>query len=181
MTAIAGVAQGGKVWIGADSAGVADWALTIQRAPKVFLRGPYIIGYSSSFRMGQILEHSFEPPAPPRRRGQLARFMVVNFVDALRAAFKTAGWGTNKDGREWGGFFLVGARGRLFRIEDDFQVSEAADCFDAVGCGSELARGALYATRGQAPRKRVDLALRAAERCNAGVRGPFHVLEGGAR
>ena len=39
------------------------------------------------------------------------------------------------------------------------------------------ALGALFATQGQDdPRERVLTALRAAERFNAGVRGPFHVL-----
>jgi hypothetical protein len=42
-----------------------------------------------------------------------------------------------------------------------------------------VAVGALFATAGlsMAPRERVTLALRAAERFNAGVRGPFGCLE----
>lgn len=58
----------------------------------------------------------------------------------------------------------------------DYQVGEARDGFDAVGCGSEAARGALFATRNLKPEARVRLSLRAAERCNAGVQGPFLVL-----
>jgi hypothetical protein len=68
--------------------------------------------------------------------------------------------------------------GQLFAVYDDYQVGRAADGFAAVGCGDEIALGALYATAGTGlkPRKRVLVALNAAERFNAGVRGPFVCL-----
>lgn len=50
--------------------------------------------------------------------------------------------------------------------------------YAAVGCGEEIARGALFATRAAKlrPEKRAVVALEAAERFSAGVRGPFKVL-----
>lgn len=180
MTAIAGLAQGGRVWLGGDSAGVDGWQLACRRTPKVFRNGPYLVGYTTSFRMGQVLEHSFRPPAPPRRPGHLQRFLVVEWVDTLRSALKAAGWATAKDGQENGGVFLVGVRGRLFYIASDFAVLEPTDGYDAVGIGDQLARGALYATRGQRPDRRIRLALLAAQRHSGGVRGPFTILSTGA-
>lgn len=47
----------------------------------------------------------------------------------------------------------------------------------AVGCGDQIARGALYGTQMQPPKERIRIALEAAERFSAGVRGPFIILE----
>lgn len=175
MTVIAGLIDGGAVLIGGDSAGIAGYQLTVRRDPKTFVNGPYVIGFTSSFRMGQILRHAFTPPSPTG--GDLERFMCTAFVDALRAALKDGGWGRVSDGQEEGGTFLVGVAGRLFEIENDHQVGEAVDGYAAVGCGADVALGALYASAdtGLPAADRIILALRAAERHSAGVRGPFTV------
>ncbi|KKO71831.1 hypothetical protein AAV32_09670 [Kerstersia gyiorum] len=58
-----------------------------------------------------------------------------------------------------------------------YQVGEAASGYDAVGCGADIALGALCATTGMADHNsRIGLALHAAEAHSAGVRGPFTVL-----
>lgn len=63
-------------------------------------------------------------------------------------------------------------------MESDYQVGQAVDGYAAVGSGDSIALGALYATAGMGmkPRRRVKLALRAAERFSAGVRAPFICL-----
>jgi ATP-dependent protease HslVU (ClpYQ) peptidase subunit len=105
--------------------------------------------------------------------------MATRFIDALRECLKTGGWAAKANDREEGGTFLVGVHGRLFAVYDDYQVGKAADGFAAVGCGDQIALGALYATAGTglSPRKRVKTALAAAERFSAGVRGPFVCLK----
>ncbi|WP_433233811.1 hypothetical protein [Actinomadura nitritigenes] len=171
MTAIAGLVHDGRVHLGGDSAGVGGYALTVRADAKVFANGPYVMGFTTSFRMGQLLRWSLEAPHP---KGDLEKFMSTVFVDAVRETLKDGGWLRKDSEREGGGTFLVGVRGRLFTIESDFQVGEAADGYAAVGCGHDLALGALYATSGQRkPRRRLRLALEAAERFSAGVRGPF--------
>lgn len=176
MTAIAGLVHGKRVYIGGDSAGVAGWSLTVRADSKVFVNGPYAMGFTSSFRMGQLLRYSFKAPAP---KGELSKFMATKFVDAVRETLKSGGWLKKDADRDEGGTFLVGVSGRLFMIADDFQVGEAVDGFAAVGCGHELALGALHATADLElpPKKRLRLALQAAERYSAGVRGPFTTLE----
>jgi len=54
MTCIVGIAQEGKVWIGADSAAVSGQDIRATALRKVFRRGQFLIGYTSSFRMGQL-------------------------------------------------------------------------------------------------------------------------------
>ena len=174
MTCVVGLTHKGSVYIGADSAGVQGWALTVRADEKVFSRGPFLMGFTTSFRMGQLLRYKLE--VPEQVGTDVPGFMATVFIDAVRECLKAGGWATVKDGNESGGGFLVGYRGRLFTIGNDFQVGEAVDGYDSVGCGDELAKGVLFATKGKHPVKRVETALRAAEAHNAGVRAPFHVI-----
>jgi ATP-dependent protease HslVU (ClpYQ) peptidase subunit len=59
----------------------------------------------------------------------------------------------------------------------DYQIARPGDEFAAVGCGEDIALGAMYATRHLPPAKRIEMALEAAERFSAGVRGPFITLD----
>lgn len=178
MTVIAGLVDSGSVLIGGDSAGIGGYQLTVRRDSKTFTNGPYVFGFTSSFRMGQIIRHAFTPPEPT---GDLEAFMCTAFVDELRKALRDGGWARIEQAQEQGGCFLVGVSGRLFKVDGDFQVGEALDGFDAAGCGDDLALGALYATAdsGLAAEDRLMLALRAAERFSAGVRGPFSLTREG--
>lgn len=168
--------DGGKVYIGGDSAGVADYSLTVRADRKVFRNGDFIMGFTSSFRMGQLLAHAF---TPPKRHPDtdVYKFMVTDFINSVRDCLKAGGFATKQNEVESGGMFLVGYEGRLFSVQDDYQVGENLDGFDACGCGCEIAFGALYANRSSKPKDRVRIALEAAERFSAGVRGPFHFEE----
>ena len=173
MTAIVGVVHDGRVYIGGDSAGSSEYRITQRADPKVFRNGLYVMGFTTSYRMGQLLRHAFEAPAPT---GDLDKFMSTTWIDAVRECLKTGGWASRENEQESGGTFLVGIRGRLFSIGGDYQVGEAADGYDAVGSGNEIALGAMYATVGQPPKQRIRVALEAAERFNPGVRGPFTIV-----
>jgi hypothetical protein len=153
-------------------------SLAVRADTKVFRNGKYLFGFTTSFRMGQLIRHALEPPTPPKTPGQLDRFMSTTFIDAIRDCLKAGGWARRDNDREEGGTFLVGVRGRLYSVEEDFQVGQAADGYAAVGSGAAVALGALYASAlmPMSPRRRVKVALRAAERFNAGVRGPFVCL-----
>lgn len=180
MTCVAALVYGDTIFMGADSAGVdGGFNLTVRADQKVFINGDYIIGFTSSFRMGQLLRYSFKPPKFRPDEKELYEFMVTNFVDAVRKCLKEGGYVQVKDGEEAGGCFLVGTQGRLFQIESDFQVGESMQTFDAVGCGRAYALGAFSATHAMDPEKRVRLALEIAEKWSAGVRGPFIILTKG--
>ena len=174
MTAIAGLVHDGHVTIGADSAAVGGWNLTIRADPKVFRNGHYLIGYTDSYRMGQLLRYGLQPPEP---KGDLLQLMCTGFIDAVRRCLDEGGWSQRKESQEQGGTFLVGVAGRLFTIHQDYQVAEAADAYAACGCGIDVVLGAFHASRsGRASATaKVRAALTAAEHHNAGVRGPFIV------
>lgn len=178
MTAIVGLVSDGRVLLGGDSAGVAGYSLTVRRDAKVFASGPYVYGFTDSFRMGQLIRYAFQPPAPTLDDEQLDRFLATTWVDALRKTLRDGGWAHIEQAQEQGGSFLLGCRGRLFHIAGDFQVGEPADGYDAVGCGADLALGALHATTGSGMfvEDRALAALRAAEYHSAGVAGPFTLV-----
>jgi hypothetical protein len=187
MTCIVGIPDGTNVWLGGDSAGVAGYSLVVRADQKVFRSGEFVMGFTDSFRMGQLLRFSLKPPAC-EEGSDLFAYMCGPFVDAVRDCLKAGGYARRRDETEEGGNFLVGYRGRLFEVCSDYQVGETASGFNAVGCGAAVALGALEAQRMLAPEtsQRPDSrlcpelsllrALHAAEAWNTGVRGPFHVV-----
>lgn len=182
MTCIAALVDNGRGFMGADSAGVGGYSLTIRADAKLFERDGYVIGFTSSFRMGQLIRYRIQLPQLPGAGADLERFMVVEFVEAIRAGLKEGGCARKKDDVETGGTFLVGLRGSLFCIHDDFQVCRARTGYDACGCGYDLALGSLHTTRklrGLEPKQRVLLALEAAAHHSTGVAPPFYVLSAG--
>ena len=175
MTCIVGLRHGNKVYLGGDSAGITGWDLMIRKDPKIFISGDYAIGFTTSFRLGQLLQFRLKLPEPPRTQSRLYPFMVNEFVEAARECLKAGGVATKEKEAEQGGTFIVGVRGRLFTVESDYQVIEPAVPFAAVGSGAPYALGSLATSKGS-PLARVRQALAVAERFSAGVRGPFRVL-----
>src|SRR5689334_11937895 len=121
MTCIVGVAHEGRVVIGADSAGVGGLDLMIRADRKVFRNGDFIMGFTSSFRMGQLLAVKLKPPRH-HPGDDPWRYMVDEFVEAARSCLSNGGFAAKSNNVESGGQFLVGFKGRLFDIESDFQV-----------------------------------------------------------
>lgn len=173
MTCIVGVAEGESVMIGGDSAGVSGWDLTVRADTKVFRVGPYVMGFTTSFRMGQLLRYSFRPPEPDA--WDVDAFMATAFVNEVRQCLKDGGYARAKDGGEHGGTFLVGYKGLLYAIEDDYQIARSQDGYMAVGSGRDYALGSLHSTGGP-PHVRVQRALEAAAHHCAAVAAPFTIL-----
>lgn len=174
MTCIVAITDGKKVYMAGDTAGVGGFSISRRKDPKVGKVGKFVFGFTSSFRMGQILLYDFKPP---KIRGKdLYEYMVVDFTKALREALKDKGFATVSSGTESGGVFLVGLKGRLFCVESDYQISESQHDFMAVGCGRDLALGSLYTTRYHediTPEERLTVALDAACEFSAGVCSPY--------
>jgi ATP-dependent protease HslVU (ClpYQ) peptidase subunit len=184
MTCIVGLESGGNVYIGADSAAISGLALCVRSDTKVFRNGPFLIGFTTSFRMGQLLQFKLEPPDHPAGMSTF-EFLVTIFVDRVRSCLRTGGFAKRKEEQELAGSFLLGYRGSLYSIDSDYQVARAADGISAVGCGAHIALGALHALNAitettmhqtLTPHKRLEIALDAAQRWNSAVRSPFVIL-----
>lgn len=176
MTCIVGLEKDGAVYIGGDSAGVSGYDVTIHSEPKVFRNGPMLIGYTSSFRMGQLLEHVLQIPDNDGLDDM--RYLVSVFIPALRECLKSNGFAEIDKNAESGGTFLLGYNGKLYKVASDYQVSRSADGFDACGCGESYALGAMMdAQRRLPPRMAVEYALEISYYFSVGVRPPFCVVE----
>jgi ATP-dependent protease HslVU (ClpYQ) peptidase subunit len=177
MTCIVGLLDKGNVYIGGDSAWVsAPYDTKIIANEKVFKNGDFIFGFTSSFRMVQLLRYSFVPPERDKNMDTY-EYMVSVFIEAIRLCFKNGGFTKVSNNEELGGTFLVGYDGRLFGVDSDFQVWEQTCGYDAIGCGWAFALGSLYSTNSLPPEERVLQALKASEEFNSAVRGPFNVVK----
>jgi ATP-dependent protease HslVU (ClpYQ) peptidase subunit len=195
MTCVVGLEEHGRIYVGADSAGVSGTNLCVRADPKVFQTGPFLIGFTTSFRMGQLLQYRLSPLVQPPGM-EADEFMTTIFIDSVRRTLKEGGYARRKEEQEFAGAFLVGYRDRLYCVDSDYQVGRAIDGYTAIGCGAQLALGAIHALntinaisdcqtcvqssiREQSllpPEERIRIALQAAERWNAAVRAPFIVL-----
>lgn len=176
MTCIVGIEHTDGVIIGGDSAGVAGWSVTTRADEKVFYVGTcldYLMGFTSSFRMGQLLRYRLGVEDPDL--DGLDRWMSTIFVDAIRACLKEGGFSKIENNEETGGSFLVGVAGRLYEVGCDFQVGRSVDGYLSIGCGADLALGSLHTTAQYeiAAKERVRLALDAAAHLSGGVCPPF--------
>lgn len=175
MTCIIGLTHEGKAYVGADSATVAGQLVRVTNLPKVFKNGKFIIGYTGSFRMGQILQHHLSV------RGQYEDetddvYMVRAFAEAVRDILKDKGYAKVDNNVESGGFFIVAYKGHVYDIDNDFQVNEMADGFSATGCGEHFALAALKAFEDLPPKERILKALEITAYFSGYVIPPFHVL-----
>ncbi|HEY4760545.1 MAG TPA: hypothetical protein VIH42_08195 [Thermoguttaceae bacterium] len=174
MTCIVGIERTGASFIGGDSAVSDTWTVRQSSVRKVFRKGDYTIGYTTSFRMGQILEHMI--PFPECKE-PTEDFMVRDFVESVRKGFKEFGYAKIESNEETGGQFIVGVQGTIFEIDSDYQVCRHADGLYAVGSGFSFALGALKALDLLDPMQRIATALEISSYFNAYVKPPFVILK----
>ncbi len=179
MTCIVGIADGkGGVHIGGDTFGSDGHSGVILAEPKIFQLGEFIIGYCGSFRMGQILQYQFEPPAREEGQSDMS-YLITSFVDVFRGTLEmTRFFGKDEPLEEKMGDCVIGYRGEVYVLQEDLAIVHVVDDFVSVGSGGEVANAVLYATREIAldPASRLMLALDTAAYQLTSVRGPFHYL-----
>jgi hypothetical protein len=146
--------------------------------PKVFCRDGLLFGSGGEPRIAHMLRYVFDLPATGRGQ-DIEQYLVRDLGVRLHAFLKDQAQDLLPDlddeHERW--LLLVGVGGRLFRVCSHLSVSESATGYAAIGSGGALAMGSLASTEGQPPRRRVELALRAAERHNGFVAPPFTILE----
>ncbi len=177
MTCVIGMVDAvGRVWMGADSRGVSGWGFkTSHDTRKVFERDRLLMGYTSTYRFGQILRYAPDMP-DPSDFGE--RYLVQDFVPWLLAALEVAGHKKVEDGLAEGGQALIGGYGLLFVVNADFSVLQPSRGFDSVGVAAQPALGVMSALR-SAPERRIRQALGICADLSSGVGAPFHVLHDG--
>jgi len=153
MTCIIGLVENGEVYIGADGASSNGHFIENARIEKVFRNGKYVIAYTSSFRMGQLLQYCISLPDPPEK--VTLKFMVEEFIEIVRDEFKKYGYSKVESNEETGGTFIVGVNNSLFHVYNDYQVGHYQDGFTVDGSGRYFAVGAMEALKDFDPEPRI--------------------------
>lgn len=177
MTCIVGYEENGNVYIGGDSAEVAGSNIVSRSDEKVFRKNDMIFGFTSSFRMGQLIEYCLHIPSRNENISDY-HYLVRDFIPSLIKCFSDGGFLTKKDGASKGGTFLLGYRGNLYIVGDDFQIGKSNNSFNTCGCGFAYARGAMTILDDLplSPEQKVTKALEAAAKHSGGVEAPFKII-----
>lgn len=113
---------------------------------KIAQNGKYLVSAAGLVRGMNLIQHSFNPPAAPKVKN-LDRFMVNNFVPALRKTFALSGYDIKSDGMaaSFDNDFIVAVNGTLYFIDEGYGLERTKDKVYCTGSGMKLALGAAYA------------------------------------
>lgn len=183
MTCIVALEYDSKVYMGADSQMTQGETKFVSRDPKIFKRGDMLFGCSGWTRTNQLLMYALDIPEREmtRQTGMPyhtdMRYLVNQFVPAVRQCFKDAGFTSYNDGEEEGEFFMFGYKGVIYQLESNFQITSCIDGNMAIGSGCQYALGSLYTSlEVQDPVSRIRTALFAAQKYDIYVCEPFTIL-----
>jgi ATP-dependent protease HslVU (ClpYQ) peptidase subunit len=180
MTAIVAIADGSKVFMGADSCvSSGDLRLTLPE-PKVHRLGEEMLAAAcGQLRLNNLVRYAVD--LPERTHAEDEGYLIREAIPALQAAFKEAGF-TEIDSnvQTIDSAILLGYRGGIYKIGSTFSVMRIAE-YAAIGSGAAYALGSLYQTApfGYRPEYRIERALEAAAAFSSSVAPPFAVLSVG--
>ena len=141
MTCIVATVFGGEVFMAGDLMGSNGFVKKVYPDPKVFKNGDFVVGYTSSFRMGQLLQYNWKQP--PRIEGLTDRqYLQVDVIESMRGVFNAYGYGSNEGLEDIGGNFLIGYKGSLYEMQPNFSILKHED-FAAIGSGQDYANSVL--------------------------------------
>jgi ATP-dependent protease HslVU (ClpYQ) peptidase subunit len=178
MTCIVAIAKDGVVHMGADSAGSdEDTGVILPYViPKVFKRNGYVIGYAGSFRFGKLLQYIFDLPTCPasvNTSEKLDEFMNKIVMQSIKKQAKEL----DLDKEEMDFDALIGLKGHIFEISNDWCAIEASMPYNVCGSGTKYALGSLHTTQvWKDPVKRINVALAAAAENDLYVAPPFNII-----
>jgi ATP-dependent protease HslVU (ClpYQ) peptidase subunit len=136
-----------KVIIGGDTNATGGWHTSRRLDGKTFTVHGISYGFTSSYRMGQIIKYHMPELLSTIRKKDPFNYVVSVLVPEYRRLLKAHGYNGEYDSHnDVSGRFIIAIDGNLFAIDNDFQVIEPRDDYFAVGCGSEYALGSLYQT-----------------------------------
>lgn len=168
-----------RVYLGGDSLDEDHrGVVSVRKDKKIFKLNAMGIGFTTSWRMGQIIRHHASGLDPYTDEDEYDIVASV-FVEQIRDLFDQYGWKTIENGIEYGGVFLIAYRGRIFHVDDDFSVGEPELEYWSVGSGSRFALGSLHTTStlSMNPKERVIRAIEAASCFSSSCGGPISTIE----
>lgn len=164
--------------IACDSVGSSYHTKNVYTTPKIFTVGDMLVGFTSSYRMGQILQYQLTLPAATVGQ-DLDGWLHVGFVDAVRQVLKENGYLHVENNAETSGTFLIVVAGRIFTVQEDMSLLESQDCFEACGSGEDYARATMHCLVGygvEDPALILTEAIETATKYVPSVGGEIHML-----
>lgn len=139
MTCIVGIeTQDGRVMIAGDMMGSNGHAKANYAQPKVYEHSKMIFGYTTSYRFGQVVELLLDDNTIyiPEKPSEVYGWLVRKFIPQLQKAID--------DSSAKPGMMLIGLKGQLWKVQDDYSVLRPTHGFDSVGSGEAFAIGSMY-------------------------------------
>lgn len=127
------------VWMGADSLGSNGYTKSVNIQPKVFHHDVFknvVMGSTTTFRHIDLLKYSENlfPEVDFYKDKEIDhRYIVKTFIPNLITLFQSNIPSESETNR--GANFLLGAKNKLFEIQNDYSVLVPDRDFAAVGCG----------------------------------------------
>jgi hypothetical protein len=146
MTCIVGVVENKRAYISSDSGAISNIS-RLTNVEKVFKVSNLVIGYTTSFRMGQLLKYSIVYPEIKNAEQFNIEFVINEIIPKIRECFKVNGFLSINNSVEEGGEFLISSFGKIFCIESDFQVQEFNDGIYTCGSGGNIALAVMKALK----------------------------------
>ena len=171
-----------KVYMGADSCASNGFKKETRKDRKIFKpenNKNFLISFTTSFRMGQLLMYSnIFPTEDEIQKNNMKidhKYITTILIPRIQNLFKEGGFGTDDEG----GIFLIAYKNKLFKIESDFQVSEFLSEFVCGGSGEYHANGCLYGLQYNSDisiTNKIHKALQCASEYCLGVEKPFYIM-----
>lgn len=180
MTVIVGYVDKEKkeMYFGADTC-IGYGNFTIDKVDDKIISFPeqeLVIGFAGSWYPIQLIKHNIEIP-DYEEGSDIMSYMVKEFVPMISSIVE----GTISETTALG--ILIGFKGRLFEVDEQFCVTEPSLHYHAIGSGDRHAIGCLHTmdnyVESATSQTKVDAALNCATKFILNVRPPFtnHVIK----
>ena len=166
MTCIIGLIDGGSTWVGADASltAVSTGERGFTGRPKIWKCNGWVMGVAGPYGFLASPEDCSDMPDREGCTPEELRDWVFQE-------------GKDRKAKQWA--VLIGGGGSLATFYDEGLWTVAKDPpYAVIGSGEHWAAGAMFATVGMGPRRRIERALKAAEFHCTTVCGPFSIMKG---
>jgi len=169
MTVIAAFDCENKYWIASDSVGSAV-TMKYEIGSKLIKKGNYVIGFSWSYRVADIIKECTDLPLKIKGMKDLRilrdKIKEKIIQDELVGKNENTNCNTYSYGKPDGHplDLIIIAPSGMYTIESDYQIHKIPDGYIACGSGTEVAMGVLYSCKeiGIEGKSAVKLAVKAA-------------------
>jgi hypothetical protein len=154
-----------------------DFTCRITKNEKVFIKNNIIFGCVGSVRVSQVIMNDLVIPEQLPTTSDLS-YLCIDLIAAIHGCLDKTIVNTEEVGDS---DILIGYKGKIYRLEGCTQLLEIVSNYDAIGCGSETAVGALYAIESYLKddltiKEKLELAIDSVSNFSVGLKKPYKIL-----